>query len=137
MKGDLLRRGDLSDSTKAEMYSLFCSQFENVPLERFISDLDEKNWVLQLRNDDGELAAFSSMHVYEAKLNGRKMTLLYSGDTAVDRMALSPTCVPPMRTRGLECVQSPPSRPATREGRSTITNGRTTHCNNNGRSGIC
>lgn len=84
MKGDLLRRGDLNDSMKAEMYSLFCSQFENVPLEQFISDLDEKNWVLLLRNNDEELAAFSSMHVYDTTLNGRKITLLYSGDTAVD-----------------------------------------------------
>jgi hypothetical protein len=84
VKGDLLRRDELSESATAEMYSLFCSQFENVPLEQFVSDLDEKNWVLLLRNDNGELAAFSSMHVYETTLNERKMTLLYSGDTAVD-----------------------------------------------------
>jgi hypothetical protein len=84
VKGDLLRRGGLSDSTKAQMYRLFCSQFENVPLEQFIADLDQKNWVLLLRDDEGELAAFSSMHVYETTLNARKITLLYSGDTAVD-----------------------------------------------------
>ncbi len=84
MKGDLLRRRELSDSAKAQMYDLFCSQFENVPLEQFVSDLDQKNWVLLLRDDSGDLAAFSSMHVYETTLNERKMTLVYSGDTAVD-----------------------------------------------------
>lgn len=84
MKGDLLRRSDLSDSTKAQMYRLFCSQFENVPLEQFVSDLDQKNWVLLLRDDEGDLAAFSSMHVYETTLDTRAITLLYSGDTAVD-----------------------------------------------------
>ena len=84
MKGNLLRRGDLSDSTKTQMYRLFSSQFENVPPEQFISDLDQRNWVLLLRDSDGELAAFSSMHVYETTINARKLTLLYSGDTAVD-----------------------------------------------------
>jgi hypothetical protein len=84
VKGDLLRREELSESAKAEMYELFCSQFENVSLQQFVSDLDQKNWVLLLRNDGGRLAAFSSMHVYEATLGERKMTLLYSGDTAVD-----------------------------------------------------
>jgi len=84
VKGDLLRRSDLSDSTKAQMYRLFCSQFDNVPLEQFIADLDQKNWVLLLRGDVGELVAFSSMQIYEATLNMRKITLLYSGDTAVD-----------------------------------------------------
>jgi len=84
VKGDLLRRGDLSDSTKTQMYRLFSSQFENVPLEQFVSDLDQKNWVLLLRNSDEELVAFSSMHVYETTINARKLTLLYSGDTAVD-----------------------------------------------------
>lgn len=84
MKGDLLRRSELSDSAKAQMYDLYCSQFENVPLEQFVSDLDQKNWVLLLRDDSGDLTAFSSMHVYETTLNSRKMTLVYSGDTAVD-----------------------------------------------------
>jgi hypothetical protein len=84
VSGKLHKRSDIDDATKAEMYQLFCSQFENVPLEQFVSDLDEKNWVLLLRTDSGELAGFSSFHVYETMLNDRKMMLLYSGDTAVN-----------------------------------------------------
>ena len=84
MSGLLLRRSALNDETKAEMYRLFCSQFENVPEDQFLFDLAQKNWALILRNDCGDLIAFSSMHVYNSSIENRDVTLLYSGDTAVD-----------------------------------------------------
>lgn len=66
------------------MYRLFCSQFENVSMQQFVADLDEKNWVLLLHNKSGDLIAFSSMHVYETQIGDRNVTLVYSGDTTVD-----------------------------------------------------
>ncbi len=66
------------------MYRLFCSQFDNVPEQQFVSDLGEKNWALLLRDDSGDLIGFSSMHVYKISIENRDVTLLYSGDTAVD-----------------------------------------------------
>jgi hypothetical protein len=66
------------------MYELFCSQFENVPREQFYADLDEKNWVMLLQ-DDGKVVGFSTLDVYETTINDQQMTLVYSGDTAVDR----------------------------------------------------
>ena len=84
MKGQFLKRSAVSDATKAEMYRLFCSQFENVSLQQFVADLDEKNWVLLLYNKSGKLIGFSSMHVYQTSIDGKAVTLVYSGDTTVD-----------------------------------------------------
>lgn len=84
MKGQFVKRSTVSDATKAEMYRLFCSQFENVSMQQFVADLDEKNWVLLLRNKSGDLIGFSSMHVYETSIDNKVVTLVYSGDTMVD-----------------------------------------------------
>jgi hypothetical protein len=84
VKGQFLKRSVISDATKAQMYRLFCSQFENVSMQQFVADLDEKNWVLLLHNKSGDLIAFSSMHVYETQIGDRNVTLVYSGDTTVD-----------------------------------------------------
>ena len=84
MKGQFLKRSAVSAATKAQMYQLFCSQFDNVSMQQFVADLDEKNWVLLLHNKAGDLIAFSSMHVYETRIDDRNVTLVYSGDTTVD-----------------------------------------------------
>jgi hypothetical protein len=84
VKGQFLKRIAVSDAAKAQMYQLFCSQFDNVSMQTFVADLDEKNWVLLLHNDSGDLIAFSSMHVYETRIDDRDVTLVYSGDTTVD-----------------------------------------------------
>jgi hypothetical protein len=84
VKGDIVKRSELNDATRAEMYALFASQFGGVSETEFLRDLDEKNWVLLLRGDDGTLAGFSSLHVYEAEIDEKKLTVVYSGDTVVD-----------------------------------------------------
>jgi hypothetical protein len=66
------------------MYALFCTQFDGVTFDIFNEDLEQKNWVLLLHEDDGRLSGFSSMHLYDANVDGRELTIVYSGDTVVD-----------------------------------------------------
>jgi hypothetical protein len=84
VKGDILRRGEVDVKTEIAMHDLFSRQFEQVSLEQFVADLDEKNWVLLLRRDDGTLSGFSSMHIYDFTSDGRDLKIVYSGDTVVD-----------------------------------------------------
>ena len=84
MKGKFLKCSAVNDATKAQMYDLFCSQFENVSMQQFVTDLDEKNWLLLLHDKSGDLIGFSSMHVYETCIDDKTVTLVYSGDTTVD-----------------------------------------------------
>ena len=85
MKGKIVRRDELGNTAVARMYHLFCSQFENVSMNQFVRDLDEKNWVLLLHDSAGSLAGFSSLHVYDQNVGDKVVTLVYSGDTVVDR----------------------------------------------------
>lgn len=84
MKEPLVRRSELPEATRAQMYELYCSQFESVSRAQFDADLDEKNWVLLLRNDNGDLVGFSNLLFYRTNVDGREMSLVYSGDTMVD-----------------------------------------------------
>ena len=84
MKGDIVKRDEIDDATRAAMFALFANQFSGVSETDFLRDLDEKNWVLLLRTDDGKLSGFSSLHVYRTTVGERELTVVYSGDTVVD-----------------------------------------------------
>ena len=84
MKGNVVARSSIDPGTRSTMYALFQSQFESVPFEQFSADLDEKNWVLLLRRDDGALIGFSCMHFYDIVVDGEPLTVIYSGDTVID-----------------------------------------------------
>ena len=85
MKGDIVKRREVDEQTQLAMYELFLRQFENVPLQQFVADLEQKNWVLLLRNDEDALCGFTSMHIYDVTVDARDFTVVYSGDTVVDR----------------------------------------------------
>ena len=84
MKGVVVRREEVDEETQASMYELFCRQFDNVPYAKFVEDLEQKNWVLIMRQDDGLLSGFSSMHFYDMTIGGHELAVVYSGDTVVD-----------------------------------------------------
>ncbi|MGB5469161.1 MAG: hypothetical protein WBM64_01985 [Woeseiaceae bacterium] len=83
MKGTVVKQGDVGEDTRRSMYALFSTQFEQVSYEQFIRDLEEKNWVLLLRRDDDSLGGFSCMHFYDVAIDGKPLTVVYSGDTVV------------------------------------------------------
>jgi hypothetical protein len=89
VKGSVVKRDEVDEETQIAMYELFSKQFENVSFEQFLEDLDQKNWVLLLRSDDGVLSGFSSMHIYDVTVDNRNLTVVYSGDTVVDRESWS------------------------------------------------
>jgi hypothetical protein len=66
------------------MYELFSQQFEKISFEQFVQDLDEKSWVLLLEDEQGVLRGLSSMDIYDTKVDGRPVSVVYSGDTVVD-----------------------------------------------------
>jgi hypothetical protein len=84
VKGRLERRTDLRPADRAAMLRLLDAHFEGVTPATFERDLAEKNWVLLLE-DEGELLGFSTLLVYETEHEGEPLTVVYSGDTIVDR----------------------------------------------------
>ncbi len=88
MRGRLLRRSELSPADEDAMYSLFQRHFEDVPRRQFQQDLDQKNWVILVgENEAGALQGFSTLHFYDVSLKGTTVSIVYSGDTVVDPSA--------------------------------------------------
>lgn len=89
MKGKILQCDNIDESTLVGMYALFCEQFDGVSFDVFREDLADKTWVLLLRKDDQTLCGFSTMDIYDIDVQGRSVTVVYSGDTVVSSEAWS------------------------------------------------
>lgn len=83
MKGNIRQCRDIDDATLRAMYDLFCEQFDGVSFEVFRDDLGDKAWVLLLRDDTDAVCGFSSMDLYDVEVDGRPLSIVYSGDTVV------------------------------------------------------
>jgi hypothetical protein len=72
----------LTVSQREEMFALLSRHFDGVTRPQFESDLDEKNWVLEIRHK-GCLCGFSTLLITEVEFAGNRVTAIYSGDTIV------------------------------------------------------
>ena len=87
MNGSLISREDLSRSDRDGMFELFGRYFEGVTERGFQQDLEDKNWVVRLEDDDGELAGFSTLQLYRTRHEDEALTVIYSGDTIIEPRA--------------------------------------------------
>jgi len=77
-------RGSLDECRRREMLALMHVCYEGVTAERFAADLDEKQLVILLFARAGrELVGFSTVRIAEERLGGRRVDLVYSGDTVI------------------------------------------------------
>jgi len=84
VKGSVVKRAEIGADVRASMYGLFCQQFDGVSFDVFDRDLERKNWVLVLQDEDGVLCGFSSMDIYDVEIDGQVISVVYSGDTVVN-----------------------------------------------------
>ena len=84
MKGKVVKRAEIDAGVRASMHELFCQQFDGVSFDVFDRDLERKNWALLLQDEDGLLCGFSSMDFYDVEIDGRVISVVYSGDTVVN-----------------------------------------------------
>ena len=67
-------------------FAVFRSAYENVSRERFEHDLQEKQYVILLRDrDTGALKGFSTVLVRSIEAPDGPATVIFSGDTVIDR----------------------------------------------------
>lgn len=66
------------------MFSLFAAHYIQENREVFYRDLSQKDWVILLREGAGsEISGFSSFAIYRERVEGRPVSVVYSGDTLV------------------------------------------------------
>lgn len=80
----LVEVADLTPNDRSQMLALMERHYAHVLPAAFHSDLNEKQWVIQVSHA-GELCGFSTQMALEAKVNGRPIRALFSGDTIIDR----------------------------------------------------
>jgi hypothetical protein len=86
MMGRLVPLNEVTRAQRDLMFDLMDRHYENMRRDVFESDLDEKQWVIQVwQPRSGELWGFSTQRLLDATVFGRSVTALFSGDTIVDR----------------------------------------------------
>jgi hypothetical protein len=85
LTGRLVARASLDAATTRAMFDLLVSHFSGVDGRTFVADLAEKDWVILLDDEGGDLRGFSTLRIYETSAPGRPITVVYSGDTIVER----------------------------------------------------
>lgn len=78
---------------RAAMFQLLGENFDGVTRLQFDRDLEEKNWVI-LVHQGARLVGFSTLLAYEARFEGRPVSVIYSGDTIMAREAWGSTVLP-------------------------------------------
>jgi hypothetical protein len=80
----VLPRAELEPGLRREMLALMKVCYEGVSSERFHADLDAKQFVILLyAKATHRLVGFSTIRLAEERLEGRRVSLLFSGDTAI------------------------------------------------------
>ncbi len=86
LSGRITEVSELSGRSRDEMFSLIDRHFAGARREAFEADLDEKQWVLQLLDEaTGSIRGFSTQVLWDLDVDGCQVSVLYSGDTIVDR----------------------------------------------------
>lgn len=67
-----------------QMFSLMNDYYDNISWESFMEDLSEKDGVILLENGNG-VKGFSTQKLIEHTIDGKSVSVVFSGDTIIDR----------------------------------------------------
>jgi len=81
----IIARTRLSDTVREALFVLHARHFVKVNRERFMADLDEKDWIILLRKRRGGIAGFSTQKIMHPVAASGAARFLFSGDTIVER----------------------------------------------------
>jgi hypothetical protein len=86
LEGLLVPVAALTRSQRHAMFDLMDRHYENIKPATFAADLEEKQWVILLRDPQSqELCGFSTQVLMDVLVAGRLVKALFSGDTIVAR----------------------------------------------------
>jgi hypothetical protein len=81
--GSATPRASLSASERRELLDLLRRHFSGVTEDEFAKDLEDKEWVLRVRSGE-RLVGISTLKAYVSEFEGRRVNVIFSGDTIVD-----------------------------------------------------
>jgi len=79
-------RTEITEEIICEMFRVFRENFEGATRNIFERDLNNKNWIILLRDtQNNELEGFSTLALYESVHQNKLLSVVYSGDTIIRR----------------------------------------------------
>ena len=75
---------DIDAKCRDDMFRLYERHYDAAERGRFENDLAEKNAVVLVRTEAGDLIGFSTIFVGKQEVDGRLVNYLFSGDTVLD-----------------------------------------------------
>ena len=80
----IARLAAVSQSRKEEMFALHDRYFANVARDAFMRDMNEKDWIILLKDERDSIVGFSTLQILRLPVDNREHVFLFSGDTIVD-----------------------------------------------------
>jgi hypothetical protein len=113
LTGQTCRIDDVSREDRAQMFWLMQQNYHHVDRDTFEADFRQKDWVIVARTPgDDRVQGFSTQTVYWQKAGGRRVRILFSGDTIVDRKYWSSNPLSQLWGRlALSLIDSCPDQP--------------------------
>jgi hypothetical protein len=84
LKSQTVPVSELSAECVSQMCRLMQAHYEGVTEHQFTADLNAKQWVILLRERE-HLYGFSTQVVFDHDLDGETVTIVFSGDTIIDK----------------------------------------------------
>jgi hypothetical protein len=86
LDGQVVRVSDLAPDTRLQMFALMQQYYLGVAWPHFVHDLNSKQWVVLVADRaSGEVRGFSTLACFQVCHNLQPATMLFSGDTIMDR----------------------------------------------------
>jgi len=80
LKSKVLKISEIPESDKQKMFNLMTQVYNGEKWDKFLSDMNEKNYALILYDENSNIAGFTTIQVFE--FEGR--IIIYSGDTVIE-----------------------------------------------------
>ncbi len=85
LKGSVVLRCDVDSATTDRLYELFVTYYNHVDRDTFDKDIDEKTWILMLKDGSGKVQGFTTMMLYDFLFIGKRVRAIFSGNTIIEK----------------------------------------------------
>jgi len=80
LKSNIFKISELTESAANRMFDIMTKVYNGETKEKFLSDMNKKNYALVLYNDKSEIAGFTTIQIFEFE----DKIIIYSGDTVIE-----------------------------------------------------
>ena len=83
LRSSIAAAGEASPGLVRRMAELMSRTYGGTSMEKVRHDLEEKDYILLLHGEEGELEGFSTIQLFDSEFRGRPVKIVYSGDTVI------------------------------------------------------